>query len=299
MRNPEQPRYRRRGRFTRPRFAILAASRLPDIRLPLPAPAELIELAGPDAEKFAQAQFCNDVSTLAPGASQLNAWLNPQGRVRRLFHLLRADETRYLLLLRGGDAVSILPTLRMFVLRLKLQVQALSGWHWAETPAAAVSGDETFVLALPHGRTLQLQPRTEVSGGLSWVETLARDIDVGLPWLPDHALEQLLPSWMAFARLHAISHDKGCYPGQEIVARLHFRGGGDKRVPVCLVSDTTLHAATDLRDEAGGEAGLLLQSVQTYAGDWRALAIVRRELAEPGTLLRAGNAVMKTLPAPW
>jgi folate-binding protein YgfZ len=265
----------------------------------LPAPAELIELTGPDAEKFAQAQFCNDVSVLAPGTSQLNAWLNPQGRVRRLFHLLRADETRYLLLLRGGDAVSILPTLRMFVLRLKLQVQALSGWHWAETSTAAPSGVETFRLALPQGRTVQLQAGTAVSGGLPWAETLARDIDAGLPWLPDHALEQLLPSWMDFARLRAISHDKGCYPGQEIVARLHFRGGGDKRVPVCLVADTALHDATDLRDEAGGEAGLLLQSVPTDSGPWRALAIVRRELAEPGTSLRAGDAVVRTVPAPW
>lgn len=267
--------------------------------MPLPAPAELIELAGPDAEKFAQAQFCNDVSALAPGASQLNAWLNPQGRVRRLFHLLRADETRYLLLLRGGDAVSILPALRMFVMRLKLQVQALSGWHWAESSTAAALGEQTFPLALPHGRTLQLQPGREVSGGLPWAETLARDIDAGLPWLPDHALEQLLPSWMDFARLRAISHDKGCYPGQEIVARLHFRGGGDKRVPVCLASDTALDAATELRDEAGGEAGLLLQSVQTSAGGWRALAIVRRESAAPGTSLRAGDAVTQTVPTPW
>jgi folate-binding protein YgfZ len=282
----------------RRRFAILAASRLPDTRVSLPAPAELIELAGPDAEKFAQAQFCNDVTALAPGASQLNAWLNPQGRVRRLFHLLRAGETRYLLLLRGGDAASILPTLRMFVLRLKLQVQALSGWHWAET-ATAEASDETFVLALPQGRTLQLQREKEVSGGLPWAETLARDIDAGLPWLPDHALEQLLPSWMGFARLRAISHDKGCYPGQEIVARLHFRGGGDKRVPVCLATETALHDASDLRDEAGGEAGLLLQSVPTGSGGWRALAIVRRELAEPGTSLRAGDAIVKTLPAPW
>lgn len=267
--------------------------------MPLPAPAQLIELTGPDAEKFAQAQFCNDVSALAPGASQLNAWLNPQGRVRRLFHLLRADETRYLLLLRGGDAVSVLPTLRMFVLRLKLQVQALPGWHWAETADAAATDDGTFLFALPNGRTLQLRPGKEVSGDLSWEETLARDIDAGLPWLPDHALEQLLPSWMDFVRLRAISHDKGCYPGQEIVARLHFRGGGDKRVPVCLTSQTALQDAAVLRDEAGGEAGLLLQSVQTGTGGWRALAIVRRESAEPGTLLRAGDAAAQTMPAPW
>ena len=264
----------------------------------LPAPAELIEIAGPDAEKFAQAQFCNDVSALAPGASQLNAWLNPQGRVRRLFHLLRTDEARYLLLLRGGDAASILPTLRMFVLRLKVQVQSLPGWHWAETTEPS-SGTDGFHLALPQGRTLLLRERANVTAGLPFVETLARDIDAGLPWLPDHALEQLLPSWMEFARIGAISHDKGCYPGQEIVARLHFRGGGDKRVPVCVTSETPLRTATELRDRTGGEAGLLLQSVPTSSGGSRALAIVRRELAEPGTVLHAGDSLLKTVSAPW
>lgn len=264
-----------------------------------PAAAQLIELTGPDATGFAQAQFCNDVSALAPGTSQLNAWLNPQGRVRRLFHLLRAGETRYLLLLRGGGAAAIVPTLRMFVLRLKVEVCALDNWFCAEPAADTPSdGDEHWSIALPAGRSLRLQAAAPVSG-LAVAETLARDIDAGLPWLPDHALEQLLPSWMEFSRLGAISHSKGCYPGQEIVARLHFRGGGDKRVPVCVRSTAAPGFATELRDAGGGEAGLLLQTVADSTGSSRALAVVRRELAEPGTRLQAGEAGLEVVVSPW
>lgn len=261
------------------------------------APTELIELAGPDALAFAQAQFCNDVAALPIGGSQLNAWLNPQGRVRRLFHLIRVEETRLLLLLRGGSASAVLPTLRMFVLRLKVRVEALGGWHWAEVDGDVAIRAEDVSATLPAGRRLVLREGAPVEG-IAFAETLARDIDAGLPWLPEHALEQVLPSWMAFARLGAISHDKGCYPGQEIVARLHFRGGGDKRVPVRVDSDTSLSGTSELRD-GETEAGLLLQSVPTPDGGSRALAVVKRESAEPGTTLHAGEHALQVLAPTW
>lgn len=270
----------------------------------LHSPAELIELKGPDAEKFAQAQFCNDVSGLAPGASQLSAWLNPQGRVRRLFHLLRAGEERYLLLLRGGTAPPVIAPLRMFVLRLKVQVAALEGWRWHELAPGEAAGEagESWVLPLPGGaRRLRLQsPQATALARIDTAETTARDIDAGLPWLPESALEQALPSWMEFARLGAINHAKGCYPGQEIVARLHFRGGGDKRMLAVVESAADLGQGGLLRDGDGAEAGLLLQGGQRSDGSWRALAVVKRESAVPGSALstESGQAC-QVATAPW
>ncbi|HSX63049.1 MAG TPA: folate-binding protein, partial [Tahibacter sp.] len=150
--------------------------------MPPTAPTELIELAGPDAGAFAQAQFCNDVTGLPVGGSQLNAWLNPQGRVRRLFHLIRADEARFLLLLRGGSAAAVVPTLRLFVLRLKVRVEAPTGWQWAEVVSDAPAAAGDFVAALPEGRRLILRDNAAVDG-LGFADTLARDIEAGLPWL--------------------------------------------------------------------------------------------------------------------
>lgn len=259
-------------------------------RVPYPAQPELIELSGPDAQAFAQAQFCNDVLALATGESQLNAWLNPQGRVRRLFHLLRIEDTRYLLALRGGTAAPLLAPLKMFVLRLKVQVQALQGWRWQEVDGAAATPAQSWRLALPDARALLLQaPEAPAAPPPPDGDSLLRDIAAGLPWLPEHALEQLLPSWLEFARLGAISHNKGCYPGQEIVARLHFRGGGDKRVLACLAS-AQAPGGGELRDAEGKEAGLLLQSCALPQGGWRSLAAIRRELAVTGTALNGGDA---------
>ncbi|HSX62065.1 MAG TPA: hypothetical protein VLF18_17920, partial [Tahibacter sp.] len=104
--------------------------------------------------------------------------------------------------------------------------------------------------------------------------------------------------WMEFARLGAISHGKGCYPGQEIVARLHFRGGGDKRVPVRVSADGPLDGAAELRD-GDSEAGLLLQWVALPDGGSSALAVVRRESAEAATELTAGPRTLHVLPRAW
>ncbi|UXI66695.1 YgfZ/GcvT domain-containing protein [Tahibacter amnicola] len=265
----------------------------------LPAP-EVVELAGPDAQKFAQAQFCNDVLALAPGNSQLNGWLTTQGRVRRLFHLYCWDESRYWLVMRGGDAASIVTPLKMFVFRLKVQVAVVSGWRlWGSAEGAAPAGAAS--IPLPDGRYLHLAPdctdsAPPASAPAAWT---CADIEHGLPWLPEHAIEQVLPSWMGFQALGAISHRKGCYPGQEIVARLHFKGGADKRGPaVVRARPDVLATAGTLRDAQGGEAGILLQHAHE-GGSAIGLAVLRRDVAQSGAVVFAdGGAPIEVLGPP-
>ena len=260
-------------------------------------PPRLIELAGPDAAAFAQAQFCNDVDALGIGGTQLNAWLDPQGRIRAFFHLLRPTADRFVLCLRGGDAAALVRPLRMFVLRLKTKVEALEGWrHVLAKPGEALPA---AALRLGPFEAL-LPPDIGAEAEAADEETLTRlarsDIEAGLPWFPPHALDALLPSWLDFARLGAISQKKGCYPGQEIVARLHFRGGGDKRVPVVVRGETqVVQSATLLRDIDGAEAGLVLQSAVDGSGHRIALAVVRKERCAPGTLLAAVDGSIQVI----
>lgn len=268
----------------------------------LPSPS-LIELSGPDAAAYAQAQFCNDVDALAVGGTQLSAWLNPDGRIRALFHLLRPADDRFVLLLRGGDATSLLRPLRMFVLRLKVKVEALDGWSLAVVePGDAVPGD-ALAFDAGSGRHAALLPPGDAAPVATdaqrdaWVRA---DIDAGLPWLPPHALDAVLPSWLDLARLRGISHKKGCYPGQEIVARLFFRGGGDKRRPAIIAGDTeTVASATTLRDGDGNEAGLVLQSASDGNGRRVALAVLRKEVATPGSDLSAANGSIQVVSTEW
>ncbi len=82
--------------------------------------AETLLIEGPDAMTFAHAQFSSSVKSLSAGHWQFSAWLDPQGRVRALFHLARLGDERLLLLLRGGNAADMVASLQRFVLRAKL-----------------------------------------------------------------------------------------------------------------------------------------------------------------------------------
>lgn len=184
-------------------------------------PSQVLELTGADAATFAHAQFSSDVLALADGQWQWSAWLSPQGRVRAFFRLLRTNASHLTLTLRGGDAEWLRAELSRFVFRAKVQMGAA------------------------HGGASQT--------------TALEDIRAGIPEIGVELRDQLLPQWIGLDRLGAVSVRKGCYPGQEIMARLHFKGG-NKRSLYRIGCDIFLPAGTMLRDaQTGAEAGCVLQ----------------------------------------
>ena len=84
----------------------------------------VLELAGRDAVKFAQAQFMSDVSALAPGQWHWSGWLTPKGRVIALFALLRIDEETLWLVLPDFDPVELASQLQRYVFRSKVSLKA-------------------------------------------------------------------------------------------------------------------------------------------------------------------------------
>ncbi len=185
--------------------------------------AETLLLEGPDAGAFAHAQFGSKVDGLAAGRWQFSAWLDAKGRVRALFHLARVEEQSYLLLLRGGDAATMVEALKRFVFRSRVRLTALPSRGLSTGPAQPlhVVTTEGNAVSLGCGSHALLVGAT-ASTNDGWRALQLRD---GWPWLPAAVLGTLLPAALSLQRLDAVAVDKGCYPGQEIVARLHFRGG--------------------------------------------------------------------------
>ncbi len=251
-------------------------STAPDPAAPATA-STWLHLHGADAVAFAQAQFCSDVATVPPGAWQFSAWLDAQGRVRAFFHLLRTAPDALHLLLRGGDATALLEPLRRFVFRSKLHITAAAP---APADLAAVAGVEGgFVCSDDRLRLQQGEVRLDVP-----LQGMARpppdvalaEIRAGLPRLPAATLGELLPAWLDFERLGAISFRKGCYPGQEVAARMHFRGANSRHLQRVQVRGAQQDpAGRVVRREDGAEAGRLLQAVALDHGDWEALAVLR------------------------
>ena len=188
--------------------------------------AELVSIEGADAIAFAQAQFSSNLASLADGQWQFSAWLDAQGRVKYLFHLLRLDGQRLRLLLRGGEAQALAAELQRYVFRAKARVAALPMQQLATVAPmalhAVVEQDGTLVLGCgSHGLKLAAQ------GDDDWRLPQLR---AGWPWLVRGTAGELLPAWLDLGALDATALDKGCYPGQEIVARMHYRGGSKRHL---------------------------------------------------------------------
>ena len=227
--------------------------------MPTSYPAETLLIEGPDALAFAHAQFSSKVSSLAIGHWQFSAWLDPQGRVRALFHLARLDHDRYLLLLRGGTAAAMADALRRFVFRSKLTLSALPPRTLATGPALPMNAvaDDTETLSLGCD-TYSMQIVADGNGDDAW---RLPQLHAGWPWLPAQTLNALLPSALSLQRLQAVAIDKGCYPGQEIVARLHFRGGHKRHLHSVTLSQAT--SAGEVLRMNGNDIGYLLDVLTT------------------------------------
>jgi folate-binding protein YgfZ len=263
----------------------------------MPSPAETLLIEGPDALAFAHAQFSSDVRSLAIGTWQFSAWLNAQGRVRALFHLARLDEQRLLLLVRGGEATALGDALRRYVFRSRLTITA-SPWR-ALSAAAALPLHEARIapegVAIGCG-THALLISAEGEGDTTWRHA---QLQLGWPWLPASALETLLPPALSLHRLHAVAIDKGCYPGQEIVARLHWRGGHKRHL--CNVELTRDATPGDALHRDGNEVGVLLDVVAD-GGRIDALAVLNDDTASApmdNTELRLDDGLALYLRHQW
>lgn len=224
--------------------------------------AESLLIEGPDAISFAHAQFSSRVDALATGQWQFSAWLDAHGRVQAIFHLARVADDQLLLLLRGAEASVLSASLGRFLFRSKVTITAL--------PARAIATGSAMPLhdVRIHGETaafgcgshsMQITEAPQAESG--WRLLQLRE---GWPWLPCEASGELLPAALSLHRLGAVAIDKGCYPGQEIVARMHYRGGNKRhlhRVELALSMDAgaPVHAA-------GREAGRILDVVLTDNG---------------------------------
>jgi tRNA-modifying protein YgfZ len=196
--------------------------------MPTSHSAHVISIEGPDAIAFAHNQFTSSVTGLPPGQWQFSSWLDAQGRVRALFHLARTGNDTLLIVLRGGSAHDFADALRRFIFRSRVTLTIKEGLNIATGAALPlhVFDMEKDVMQLGCG-THSIHIAAERGGDRDWHLAQLRE---GWAWLPDDALNELTPPALSLHRLGAIALDKGCYPGQEIVARLHYRGGNKRHL---------------------------------------------------------------------
>lgn len=273
----------------------------------------LIALGGRDAVAFAHAQTMNDVAALANEEWHWNGWLTPKGRVIALFALLRLDTDTVWMVLPDADADAFVAQLRRFVFRSKVTiairddlrvsgrlqasdlasgnhfVRDFSTGHAIETGSETIELDMSGELGADHpGRSLRIGPALETpldgidmeqsdlkkSGPEKWRRA---DLEHGWPRLDASQTEQWTPQQLSLERLRAYSVKKGCYPGQEIVARTHFLGQA-KRGLVLVRSASPLAPGAELTSP-GSNGDTKVGTVVSTNGDI-ALAVVSLDLLD-------------------
>lgn len=216
------------------------------------APLAALRVAGADAATFLQGQLTSDVAALAPGSLQLSAWCSPKGRVLTTFIVRRIDAECFELLLPRLLLESIRRRLSMFVLRSKVALEDASG----ATVRIGIGGPTAARLLAPAGACVPTLYRSEPieDGAIAalpgsrfvafadpararalW-DRLAGARPAGFPcwrWLTIRAgvpmilpptQDQFVPQMLNLDALGAVSFSKGCYTGQEIVARTRYLG---------------------------------------------------------------------------
>jgi hypothetical protein len=246
--------------------------------------AELIDVTGADAIAFAHAQFSSDVAGIAPGAWQWSAWLTAQGRVHAVFALLRVADDRLLLWLPLGGARVMRDALARYVLRANVRLEirnwALAAASTAASGSAIIECDGGYAFALKDARMAWLGPLSDAPPDPRALDAWRlADVAAGLPWIALATQDEFVPQALDLQRLDAIRFDKGCFPGQEIAARLHFRGGVKQRLRrVTLRGDSEV--SPGLRIEASGNSvGVLLYGAPSGEKTFEALAVVGDAIA--------------------
>jgi tRNA-modifying protein YgfZ len=258
---------------------------MPHADPPVLGHAELIEISGSDALAFAQAQLSSDVASLAVGAWQWSAWLTAQGRTRAVFALLRIASDQLLLWLPLGDARTTSEGLSRFVLRAKAKlavvdgfsVHALDAQELMPSPFAVALHANGHAIAMPGAqpRVAWLGPTNTALVDLAMLSAWRlADIDARLPWIAVATRDEFVPQALDLDTLGAVRFDKGCYPGQEIAARLHFRGGNKQRLQrIALTGEADVQPGLAIVG-AAGTAGTVLYAALSSASRSEALAVI-------------------------
>jgi tRNA-modifying protein YgfZ len=318
----------RRGRNSRGRSALLAS--LPEFpcwnhrklwknnaKVPMQHLMESIflddlgavRITGADAQRFLQGQVSADVTQLSPGRALLAGYHNPQGRAIALLRLILVAPNDVLAVLPRELATVVARRLAKFILRAKVKLDDVSGSfniHGlvaeddSQPPAPGADSMLVRVADAP-ARWLHISPADaqNASGGdrQRW---RAFDIAGGEPQVYAATSEEFIAQMLNLDALGAIAFDKGCYTGQEVIARAHYRGRVKRRMQrfVTHVSqELTAGTAGRLVD---GRSFKVVDAVKRADGACEFLAVTAlgaRDEAQPDSATPSIEA--KALPLPY
>lgn len=282
----------------------------------------LIEVTGEDAVDFLNGQFTTNIQQLEKYHLQFSAWCNPKGQVKTTFFIYQ-HETGFNILLPTELKDSFLKQLRMYIMRSNVQLTDKSDelvrvgiltnnnlLNELMASAPEKEGDITIqngVHCLHMFCSKNNSQRYIFIGStenltILWKEFLQHstpvrttiwellDIQAGYPWLSPQTSEKFLPQMLNLDLIDGLNYQKGCYPGQEIIARLHFRGQLKRNLYFATCS---FNARPEIGDQLYANdheksIGIVINA-QVFEDKHYLLAVIEKEMIENHLSLRESD----------
>lgn len=262
----------------------------------------LIEIIGADAEKYLQGQLTCDVSKLAVDTSTITGHCDPKGKLSAIFRLIRLSEQQFYMFVRTALLPTALDNLKKYAVFSKVTFTPLN------VQLVGIIGENTTISA-EHSvsfadRTLLINPQSAVEFNADFSQWDLADIQQGYPILTEKTQLEFIPQALNLQCLEqAISFQKGCYIGQETVARAKYRGMNKRAM-------YAFKAQMDLMPEIGSEiemqlengwrkTGSILSAVHSDGVLWLQVVLSNQLEAEQKFRLAESNVELTLLPLPY
>ena len=262
----------------------------------------LLQVSGEDARTFLHAQLTNDIENLAPGTARYAGWCSAKGRLLATFLVVPFPDG-FLLQLSRDLVPAVTKRLSMFVLRSKVKItDATAEWLQYGLWEVLSDGDlsvrqaqDRIEVGIDGKRTL-LITKTPQNADPAAADWALAEIRAGRPLILQTTQDQFVPQMVNLELSGGVDFKKGCYPGQEIVARAQYRGAVKRRM--VRLRGAALQPGQELySDDNPGQAS---GSVVNAAGD-ESLAVLPVSALEAKSPIRAQpqSAALEVLPLPY
>lgn len=281
----------------------------------------VIEASGADAAAFLHGQLSQDIVQLPVGQPALAAYCSPKGRMLASLWVWRVDADRFWLVLDRSLLPATLKRLTMFVLRAQCKLRdateelTVVGAAWPAVQAdkapegfVPLPGQHRTATGSALGCTLLPAPEaaTRLAAGptldearWAWLQVLT-----GVPHITAATADQFVPQMVNYEVLGGVNFRKGCYPGQEVVARSQYRGTLKRRL-FLVQGHTPMQAGQEVFSAAdpGQPAGMVVNAAASpESADGSVLALIELKLQASGEALHLGGETgpaLTLLPLPY
>ncbi|MBA6412547.1 folate-binding protein YgfZ [Parahaliea sp. F7430] len=292
----------------------------------------LLQIHGPDAQTFLQGQTTCDVRQVNPQAAKPGAYCNPKGRMWADFLLFSLGSERYGLRLRADIADTTRDTFAKYIMFSKAEIEQDPAWQvlacWGPDSASAlltlcgalpdqqygcVSG-EGFCLVQIDRQGQQFELYVNSSIGEDLLQSLASSlnqapaeqwqllqIEAGIGRIENSTVASFLPQVLNYDLLSYINFKKGCYTGQEVVARLHYRGKSKRRLYIAKSNNNVpAKAGTEINADQGTQAcGTVVNALAAPDGGSIMLVSVAENALDKSLRLMGESDVLSVSPPPY